>query len=185
MPLISFVACRAAGVLSAAVFAFALSACSPDAPAEAPAINAVASDDADETMTDVRTAVAQQNFGDAASKAKAAQDRYPADPRVHLLAAEVEARLGNAGNAVAAFRRALDSGLEDPIEALSLATFDPVRNSEPFTQLQADLVPGRMKAAAKTPPRASESVRMGDVEIITDPTGDYIRAGDIVLDTRP
>jgi len=163
-----------------------LSACSPDSPADAPvAVQESAAKTPEEAMVAVQAAIGEQNLGDAAAKAKTAQAQFPANPRIHLLAAEVEGRLGNAGNSAAAFRRALDSGLEEPIMALGAPAFDPVRGSETFRQLQAEMAPARLTTTPRAEPSTAERVRAGDVEITTDATGDYVRAGDIVLDTRP
>lgn len=137
------------------------------------------------TLSNIRLAISEKNYGSAATQAKTAQLTYPNEPQVHILAAEAEAYLGNAGNAAAAFQRAIDSGLTEPAEALSAAAFDDVRNSEPFARLRASLTPVRATSSAPKPSSSSsDRVRAGDVEIITDETGDYIRAGDLVLDTR-
>lgn len=139
----------------------------------------------EQTLGSVRLALSERNYGSAATQAKAAQNAFPDEPQAHLLAAQAEAYLGNAGNAAVAFQKAIDAGLDEPAVALSNAAFNSVRSSEPFARLRSDLTPAR--AAAPTPPNAptsSDRIRAGDVEIIADETGDYVRAGDVVLDTR-
>ena len=144
-----------------------------------------ASDTMQQTLSSVRLALSEKNYGSAATQAKAAQSAFPNDPQVHLLAAQAEAHLGNAGNAATAFQRAIDAGLTEPSAALSNAAFNGVRNSEPFARLRSDLAPVRAAASTRpTAPTSSDRIRAGDVEIITDETGDYVRAGDVVLDTR-
>lgn len=181
-----FQARKLLSVLIAAGATSLLLACSPDSSTEAPAATQGQASGAPESvMAAVRGAVGDQNLGDAAVLVKAAQSQFPTDPRIHLLAAEVEARLGNAGNSAAAFRRALDSGLDEPIEALRASAFDPVRGSATFRQLQTELAPGKLSMTPRAERSPTERVQAGDVKIITDATGDYVRAGDIVLDTRP
>lgn len=186
MPSLARDACRMLGVLVITTVMSLVAACSRNEPVEAPPeAHDAAAANPEVAMAAVRAAVGDQNLGDAAAKAKAAQSRFPADPRIHLLAAEVEARLGNAGNAAAAFRRATASGLKDPVQALRDPAFDTIRTSEPFQRLRAELVPARVTTVPQARPFAAESVRAGDVEISSDATGDYVRAGDIVIDTRP
>lgn len=186
MPKSASYACRRFGVMVVLATTGLLFACSPDSPADAPvAVQDSVPKTPEEVMVAVQAAISEQNLGDAAAKAKAAQAQFPANPRIHLLAAEVEGQLGNAGNSVAAFRRALDSGLEEPIMALRAPAFDQVRDSETFRQLQTELAPAKLTTAPRAERSTTERVRAGDVEITTDATGDYVRAGDIVLDTRP
>ena len=136
-----------------------------------------------ERAAEIEKALTDRNFGLAAENAKAAQGAYPQSARVHLLAAMAEARLGNAGNAAAAFERSVDAGLEDAEQALANQAFDTVRNDPAFAPVRNRLRPSRTSAS---PTRsARDNVRAGDVEIVEDESGTYVRAGDIVLDTRP
>jgi hypothetical protein len=161
-----------------------LAACSPEPAATTAFEPASASDPIGQRLTAVRLALSDRNYGRAASLARSAQQAFPLDNQVHLLAAQSEAYLGNAGNAASAFQTAIDTGLTEPAYALSHAAFDGVRPTRSFDHIRAEL------SSAPSPRQADASVRpdhihTGDVEILSDGTGDYIRAGDVVLDTRP
>lgn len=160
-----------------------LSACSPT-PVEQ------ASGDAEQSLDDaigaIRSAMNAGNFGLAAAQAKAAQQAQPHSALVHLLAAQAEGQLGNAGNSAIAFGRALDAGLENPDQALADPAFDSVRATSVFEPVRRRLGAAvRVTTGATTPVRERDAVRAGNVEIIEDESGAYVRAGDIVLDTRP
>lgn len=137
-----------------------------------------------ETAAVIEKALTDRNFGLAAENARAAQVAYPHSARMHLLAGMAEARLGNAGSAAAAFTRAVDAGLEDPERALADPAFDTVRGDPAFASVHKRLRPNPPRANRETPP-SRDRVRAGDVEILEDESGTYVRAGDIVLDTRP
>lgn len=156
-------------------------ACSPEPPEPA------AQTSADGIVAEIQSALDAKNFGQAADQAKAAQAVHPANPAVHLLAAQSEAQLGNAGNAATAFGRAMDSGLENAERELQKAAFDQVRSAPAFQPIRDRLRPAVASASStqQRPVMDRESVRAGDVEIIEDGSGTYVRAGDIVLDTRP
>jgi len=175
---------RSAVIMVAASFSV-LAACSPEPAADSAVGAAAATPDLAQTLSSIRLDLTERNFGSAAAKAKAAQVTFATEPEIHLLAAQAEAHLGNASNAAAAFKRAMDSGLNDPENALANAAFNGVRGSEPFARLRRDLAAGRQASSAKGKSSAGgDHIRAGDVEIIADETGDYVRAGDVVLDLR-
>jgi hypothetical protein len=175
---------RMAAIMLAAALPV-LIACSPEPAADAGAGASVATPDLSQTLAGIRLDLAERNYGSAAAKAKTAQVAFPGEPEVHLVAAQSEALLGNAGNAAAAFQRAMDSGLTDPASALASAAFNGVRGSEPFARLRRDLAAGRQPtSAAGSSTAEGDRIRAGDVEIIADEAGDYVRAGDVVLDLR-
>lgn len=175
---------RTAAIMVAAALPV-LIACSPEPAVDGDVGASVATADLRQTLSGIRLDLADRNYGSAAAKAKTAQATFPGEPEVHLLAAQSEALLGNAGNAAAAFQRAIDSGLTDPANALASAAFNGVRASEPFARLRRDLAAGRQAtSAAGSTTAEGDQIRAGDVEIIADETGDYVRAGDVVLDLR-
>lgn len=175
---------RTAAIMVAAALPV-LMACSPEPAVDSDVGASVAMTDLPQTLTGIRLDLAERNYGSAAAKAKTAQAVFPGEPEIHLLAAQAEAHLGNAGNAAAAFKRAMDSGLTDPANALANAAFNGVRGSEPFARLRRDLAAGRQASSATgDTPADRDHIRAGDVEIIADETGDYVRAGDVVLDLR-
>lgn len=175
---------RTAAIMVAAAFPF-LTACSPEPAADSTVGASAATPDLTQTLSSIRLDLTERNYGSAAAKAKAAQVTFAAEPEIHLLAAQAEAHLGNAGNSAAAFKRAMDSGLTDPANALANAAFNGVRGSEPFARLRRDLAAGRLASPATgVTPADRDHIRAGDVEIIADETGDYVRAGDVVLDLR-
>lgn len=175
---------RTAAIMVAAALTI-LAACSSEPAANGEGSPSAATPDLPQTLSDIRLDLTERNYGSAAAKAKAAQVSFPSEPEVHLLAAQAEALLGNAGNAAAAFQRAMDSGLTDPANALASATFNGVRGTESFARLRRDLAAGRQATSAAGSSTAEvDQIRAGDVEIIADETGDYVRAGDVVLDLR-
>lgn len=175
---------RMAAIMVAAALPV-LIACSPEPAVDGGVGASVATPDLPQVLAGIRLDLADRNYGSAAAKAKTAQVAFPSEPEVHLLAAQSEALLGNAGNAAAAFQRAMDSGLTDPANALAGAAFNGVRGSEPFARLRRDLAAGRQpNPAAGSTAAEGDQIRAGDVEIIADETGDYVRAGDVVLDLR-
>lgn len=175
---------RTAAIMVAAALPF-LAACSAEPAADSDIGEVAVAPDLSQTLSNIRLDLADRNYGSAAAKAKTAQVTFPAEPEIHLLAAHAEAHLGNAGNAAVAFQRAIDAGLTAPANALSNAAFNGVRGSEPFARLRRELAASRRTpSAGPSTPAEREHIRAGDVEIITDETGDYVRAGDVVLDLR-
>lgn len=182
------VAHRAATTLMFAILLSASGACTREPAAETsagePATAVV--DPLPQRLSDIRLAISEKNYGQAASDARSAQAMWPGDSRIHLLAAQAEAHLGNAGNAASAFQRAVDTGLVDPAQALTDPAFKGVRQSDPFRDLRARLIPARhSRPTSSVEAEGGERIRAGDVEILSDGSGDYVRAGDVVLDTRP
>lgn len=184
MPSMSVLKRQSAVVTALAVLG--LAACSPQTEVPIVPEEPVAAASSQHTIQGIRLALADRNYGSAASQAKAAQAAFPTDHEVHLLAAQSEAYLGNAGNSAAAFQRAIDAGLTEPSAALSHVAFDTVRRTEPFARIRASIAPLRSASVLSAPTESNpDRIRAGDVEISSDSSGDYIRAGDVVLDTRP
>lgn len=138
--------------------------------------------DLQQTVSGIQLAIAEKNYGDAASLAKAAQAAFPTAAEVHLLAAQAEGYLGNSGNAATAFQRAVDNGLAEPRSALADPAFESVRTSDAFARIRSNYSPVVANGATRAPVVARERIRAGDVEIVEDETGSYVRAGDVVLD---
>jgi hypothetical protein len=174
--------------LTAAVLLAGVAACSPEPATETDSGGAPAEATAADAIAGVRAALAEHNLGVARERARAAATAHPGDPQVHLLAAQVEARLGNAGDSAAAFLKAMDTGLDTPATHLGDPAFAGVRDSAPFAAIRQRLRPAAppLASRAKTPapaPAPRERIRAGDVEIIEDGSGTRIRAGDLVMDT--
>lgn len=160
-------------IFSTAFAAFGLSACNkPEAPSVA------AENKADARLAAIDDALARMNYGEAARLAGEAQSQYPGDHRLHAAAARAQARLGDADASAAALQRAVAAGLTDVATLLADPAFDAVREHKAFALY-------RPRTASKVPAVATSHIRAGDVEIIESANGDVIRAGDVVLDTRP
>jgi hypothetical protein len=173
---------RPTAIYTAILLLALIAGCSPEPASEAPVAPVAVVADVQNTLSKLRLALADKNYGSAAAQAKAAQTTFPNDPQVHLLAAEAEGHLGNAGNSAAAFQRAIDTGLAEPEKALAAAAFQDVRNTPPFDRIRSSL--SRVEASRSPQLTASDRtdrIRAGDVEV----GGDYVRAGDIVIDNRP
>ncbi|WP_433947312.1 hypothetical protein [Brevundimonas diminuta] len=163
---------------SVALASFGLAACNPPA---TPAASEAAEGGADARLSAVNDSLARMNYGEAARLAADAQTQFPGDPRLHAAAARAQARLGDAEAAAAALARAVAAGLPNAAEVLTDPAFDAVRDHRAFAAYRA-----RSVAAAPTPrPEPTSRIRAGDVEIVESAHGDVIRAGDLVLDTRP
>ncbi len=145
---------------------------------------------ADDAVEAAKAALMAQNLGLAADLAAKGQTQFPRDNRLHLLRAQAEARLGNAGDSAGAFLLALDTGLAESAQALNASDFDDVRDSKPFVPVLArlgSLSSANPASAARlerraAPPRVTSRVRAGDVEIIETTDGASVRAGDVRLD---
>lgn len=168
-----------AAVLATLCASLSTGGCSRDRIDEAPAAAAPAT--ADQLLSDIERAFAQMNFGEAASLSSAGQQSYPGDARLHLAAAKAHARLGDADASANAFERARATGLTEPAKALADPAFDSVRHHRAFGRFTSKIPPTSAPVAVSGP---DSHIRAGDVEIIESPDGDYIRAGDVVLDTR-
>ena len=140
--------------------------------------------DLERTISNIRTSLAEKNYGEASMLAKSAQVTFPASPDIHLLAAQAEGYLGNSGNAAAAFQRAIDNGLSEPGVALASSAFASVRTSDAFADLRSKLQPTAARTNYRAASNARESIRAGDVEIVEDSSGGYVRAGDVVLELQ-
>lgn len=161
----------------AALASSGLAACNkPETPPAAEAAEA----SADARLGAVNDSLARMNYGEAARLAAEAQSHFPGDHRLHAAAARAQARLGDAEAAAAALTRAVAAGLPSPAEVLAEPAFDAVRDHKAFTAYRPPLA---AKAGASVAP--TSRIRAGDVEIIESADGDVIRAGDLVLDTRP
>lgn len=162
-------------VLASAICA--LTACSR--PAE-PSVEAGAAT-ADARLAEIEAALAQMNYGEAAGKAREAQTAFPGDARLHLAAAKAEARLNDAEASAAALERARATGLSDVSGALNDPAFNDVRSHKAFAKF---VRPAPVAPSSALPRKPENRIRAGDVEIIESADGDYVRAGDVVLDTR-
>lgn len=135
----------------------------------------------DTLLSAVNTSLASMNYGEAARLAAEAQARFPGDHRLHAAAARAQARLGDAEASAAALARAVAAGLPNAGEVLAEPAFDSVRDHRAFAAYRHQAA-----AAVRTPKgQPTSHIRAGDVEIIESAHGDVIRAGDVVLDTRP
>lgn len=162
-------------LFSTALATFGVAACNKP---EAPSVAAAAS--ADARLAAIDDSLARMNYGEAARLAAEAQAQYPGDARLHAAAARAQARLGDAEASAAALERAVAAGLPNAANVLAEPAFDAVRGHKAFASYRTRL------AAKPTPNRQPTShIRAGDVEIIESAQGDVIRAGDVVLDTRP
>lgn len=162
-------------LFSTALATFGVAACNkPEAPSVAAAANA------DARLAAIDDSLARMNYGEAARLAAEAQAQYPGDARLHAAAARAQARLGDAEASAAALQRAVAAGLPDVAALLADPAFDAVRGHKAFAAYRPRLA----AAPAQNHPPASR-IRAGDVEIIESADGDVIRAGDVVLDTRP
>lgn len=160
---------------SAALASFGLAACNkPEPPPASEAVEA----NADSRLAAIDDSLARMNYGEAARLAAAAQAQYPGDARLHAAAARAQARLGDAEASAAALQRAVAAGLPDVAALLADPAFDTVRDHQALAAY-------RPRRAAKAPAAPTSRIRAGDVEIIESADGDVIRAGDVVLDTRP
>ncbi|MBD3572807.1 hypothetical protein EJ082_07465 [Brevundimonas diminuta] len=145
---------------------------------EAPPASEAAEANADSRLAAIDDSLARMNYGEAARLAAEAQTQFPGDSRLHAAAARAQARLGDADASAAALQRAVAAGLPDVATLLADPAFDAVREHKAFAA-------SRPRTAAKAPAAATSRIRAGDVEIIESADGDVIRAGDVVLDTRP
>jgi len=160
---------------SAALASFGLAACNKP---EAPPASEAAEANADSRLAAIDDSLARMNYGKAARLAAEAQAQYPGDHRLHAAAARAQARLGDADASAAALQRAVAAGLPDVRALLADPAFDTVRDHQALAAY-------RPRRAAKAPAAPTSRIRAGDVEIIESADGDVIRAGDVVLDTRP
>ena len=135
----------------------------------------------DTLLSAVNTSLASMNYGEAARLAAEAQARFPGDHRLHAAAARAHARLGDAEAAAATLERGVAAGLANAGEILAEPAFDSVRGHRAFAAYRSQAI----AAVRTTRERPTSHIRAGDVEIIESANGDVIRAGDIVLDTRP
>jgi hypothetical protein len=158
-----------------ALAAFGLTACNKP---EAPPASEAAEANADSRLAAIDDSLARMNYGEAARLAAEAQAQYPGDHRMHAAAARTQARLGDADASAAALQRAVAAGLPDVAALLADPALAAVREHKAFAAY-------RPRTAAKAPAAATSRIRAGDVEIIESADGDVIRAGDVVLDTRP
>lgn len=171
----------ATALLASFCLSVLLNGCSPDVrPGEA--IKETPAPSADENLAGIEDSFSRMNYGDAATLAASGQQTFPGDARFHLAAARAQARLGDAEASAFALERARSAGLTDLQDALVDPAFDAVRGHPAFARF--------LTSPRATPPRRSgvaeseSRIRAGDVEIIEGASGDYIRAGDVVLDTR-
>lgn len=172
----------AAALLASFCLPGLLTGCSRDA-RQGDVVHEASGASADKKLAEIERAFSRMNYGEAATLAASGQGAFPGDARFHLAAARAQARLGDAEASAFALERAHSAGLGDVQHALADPAFDTVRRHRAFARFA-------------TPPRATPTrgsvtvepesrIRAGDVEIIEGPDGDYIRAGDVVLDTRP
>jgi len=170
-----------AAIVAAICTPFSPAGCSrdqadPEVSAPAPAASA------DDVLGRIDAAFSQMNYGQAAVLASSGQQAFPGNARIHIAAAKAQARLGDAEASASALERARDAGMSSLAEALADPAFDHVRNHRAFARFHTSTRAASLPAST---PRKSESrIRAGDVEIIEGTGGDYVRAGDIVLDTR-
>lgn len=134
----------------------------------------------DDMLADVNDQMARMNYGEAARAASKAQDIYPGDYRIHVAAARAQAMLNDPVASATAFERAVSTGLPEIAKVFAEPAFNNVRTHNAFAKYRT-----RATATSAPLPRDTTSyIRSGDVEIIESASGDVIRAGDLVLDTR-
>lgn len=165
--------------LGAAILASSLaSACNK---AEEAPSTAEANTNADSLLAAVNDSLSRMNYGEAARLATDAQAQFPGDYRLHAAAARAQARLGAAEASAAALERAVAAGLPNAAEVLAEPAFDTVRAHRAFASYRTRTA----VSGSSSPQRSTTHIRAGDVEIIESADGDVIRAGDVILDTRP
>lgn len=136
---------------------------------------------ADTALDEVEAALGQLNFGDAAAGARRAQQAFPGDVRIQLAAARAYGRLGDASASADALNRARAIAPVDIEAVVAEPAFASVRHEEAFAPFRKISQPVR---AAEARSQTEQRLRAGDVEIVETSRGDYVRAGDIVLDSR-
>jgi hypothetical protein len=151
--------------------------CNKDAGSSGPSSGGGAS------LEQVQAELLSGNFGRAAELAAAYAAGNPQSSDAHLLQARAEARLGNAGDTARALERALAVGAVDLPSVLRAADFDSVRH-DPAVQRLLARQQGRSVQARRSAPIQEETIRAGDVSIMTSGDSEVIRAGDLVLEAE-
>ena len=170
-----------AAIVAAICTSFALAGCSRNQ-ADPDVSEPVSAASADDALGRIDAAFSQMNYGEAAVLASSGQQAFPGDARIHLAAAKAQARLGDAEASASALERARDAGMSSLTEALNDPAFDRIRNHQAFARFHT---PKRAASLPASSYRESDNrIRAGDVEIFEGAGGDYVRAGDVVLDTR-
>ena len=142
-------------------------------------------------LAEVRSAITERNFGEAARQAREVIATDPHNPDAYFELARAEALLGNESNAFYALEAAIERGLANPHWALADPAFDGLQPSERYTALQTRASPrieGRAAAAiAREEIQPNTRIGAGEgsdrVEILEGDDQSIIRAGDVVLET--
>ncbi|MFM0140637.1 hypothetical protein [Caballeronia grimmiae] len=119
------------------------------------------------TVTTVRTALDQKNFGQAASLADTLTVSEPNNVDVWMVAADARSAAGNRISALAALESAMNHGMRDITRLNADLYLEPLRSSSEYEALLARF--GLAQPIAKA----------GDTSIVETSTGTVVRAGDL------